>query len=188
MTDQRWLHYVAERLRTEPEFLGFLLARYQELKGIQQEDLARELGASAEAMDVLARCGLPRRQNFFEDIQRIAKRAGVSARVLGGICGQMFMERPDLWPDAPQWGRREEWQGRPLGGDEVRWCGEQRDLPGTQPGFPPVGRLLGAGVWMAAARRYEEEAPTDEAPTEAPRATEPPPPELPKAPQDPQEG
>ena len=153
MTDQRWLHYVAERLRTEPGVLGYLLARYQELSGISREDLVRELDASAEAMDVLARCGLPRRQHFFADVARIAERAGVSGPALGKICGQMLKCRPDLWPDAPQRGQQEE------------------VAPGRKrPTFSPAGRLPTVNAWMAAARRAWDEERTEDGPTEGQRA------------------
>ncbi len=62
----------AQRAREYPEFMAYLLARYQALRGLTDEQLAAELGCTPQDLTRLALCLRPRPDHLAEDIAQIA--------------------------------------------------------------------------------------------------------------------
>jgi hypothetical protein len=67
---------------TNPAFLGSVLARYQQIEGLDPEGIARYLRVSAHRLDALALCRLPRPNHFAEGIDSIATRFDVDPLAL----------------------------------------------------------------------------------------------------------
>jgi hypothetical protein len=76
----------AGRAATRQEFLGWVFARYAEVEGKSDEELAETLGASVQDLHRLRLCLRPRAQSFAADVQQIAGKfeldAGDLARVI----------------------------------------------------------------------------------------------------------
>jgi hypothetical protein len=72
----------AGRARTRPEFMGWLLARFQELEGCTELGLATRLGIQSGDLQRLALCLRPRTEEFIDDVAAIAAKVGCDAAVL----------------------------------------------------------------------------------------------------------
>jgi len=70
--DARMLAYAANRAKTHPHYLGWVLARYSELENITEPDLAAILGATSHDLARLSLCLRPRADCFAEDVEHIS--------------------------------------------------------------------------------------------------------------------
>jgi hypothetical protein len=75
----------AERARLRPEYLGWLLARYEEIEGVDASKLREQLDASPEQWNSLHLCLRPRPNHFLKDVSAIAKDCQVSRDVLAMV-------------------------------------------------------------------------------------------------------
>lgn len=81
----RLRHRAALMTTTEPAFMGSVLARYQQIEGIDTEALARHLRISPDRLDALALCRRPRLDQFRGDIDAIATRFGADPGTLARV-------------------------------------------------------------------------------------------------------
>jgi len=81
----RLLPRAAARARTRPEFLGWVLARYEELESLQEDRLRKQLGVSAEDWPRLQLCLRPRADRFLQDVTQIASAFGIDRAALAAL-------------------------------------------------------------------------------------------------------
>jgi hypothetical protein len=75
----------AERARARPEFLGWVLARYEELKMQPGESLREPLRVAEEDWPRLQLCLRPRPEAFLDDVTRIAAAFGADRSALAAV-------------------------------------------------------------------------------------------------------
>jgi hypothetical protein len=75
----------AERARLRPEYLGWILARYEEIEGVDELKLRKQLDVSPEQWNSLHLCLRPRPKYFLKDVSAIAKDCQVSRDVLAMV-------------------------------------------------------------------------------------------------------
>jgi hypothetical protein len=80
------LKHLAARCATEPMFLAYALAAYQERHGLTDELLADVLGCTLETLTRLRLCGMPRVDCFAQDCRQIAEKFGLKVEVLEETC------------------------------------------------------------------------------------------------------
>lgn len=71
----------------DPFYLGWHLARYSEMKGLDIAEVGKELGCLPETLNSISLCRAPRSEppHFQRDIERVADRFQVRADRLMGI-------------------------------------------------------------------------------------------------------
>jgi hypothetical protein len=79
----------AERAAERPTFMAWVLARYRDAEGVDDDQLAHFLGITREALDQLALCGRPRQDLFKEDVAAIAERFGADPHRLTNLIRQV---------------------------------------------------------------------------------------------------
>ena len=79
------MHRAAETASTRPAFLGWVLARYQEIEGIASDALQIKLRASEAAWPRLQVCLRPRAESFLTDLTQIAEEFGLDRTLLASI-------------------------------------------------------------------------------------------------------
>jgi hypothetical protein len=82
---ERLLDYAAQRAKTRPEYLGWVLARYIERERISEAELATRLGSTPHDLPRLALCLRPRAEHFADDIRQISAKFHADATALAGI-------------------------------------------------------------------------------------------------------
>ncbi len=77
-------HSMAEKARKDDFFLGKTLAEYQSSNALADDDLAKNLRCTPEALDLLALCRCPDDglDSFRDDVRKIAAFVGCDATVL----------------------------------------------------------------------------------------------------------
>jgi len=73
---------MASKLAVSPKFMAWIIARYREIEGLDEETVARLLGLDLYRLHRLAIFGRPRRELFNEDIETISEEAGAEPRAL----------------------------------------------------------------------------------------------------------
>jgi hypothetical protein len=79
------IHRAAARARTRPQYLGWVLARYEELERIREEGLRGRLGVSAEDWPRLQLCLRPRPDSFLRDVTQVAEAFGIDRAALAAV-------------------------------------------------------------------------------------------------------
>jgi hypothetical protein len=76
-----WARRAAERAAHRGGYMASLLAAYREMRGMDEEQLAVDLGCPPERLPLLGLCRQPEREapRFAADVQAIAAYAGASA-------------------------------------------------------------------------------------------------------------
>jgi hypothetical protein len=82
---ERLLAYTAQRAKTRPEYMAWVLARYVELEHISEGELAQHLGIAAHDLPHLALCLRPRIDHFADDVRQISARFGIDPAVLATV-------------------------------------------------------------------------------------------------------
>jgi transcriptional regulator with XRE-family HTH domain len=77
MSNPDWLARAAQRSREETWMLGHAFERYRELEGCSQDELARQLGCTRDALRWLSLCRRPEGERFAEHVTAIASRFGL---------------------------------------------------------------------------------------------------------------
>jgi len=85
MATPDWLKTAAQRSERETWMLGHVFARYRQVEGRTDEELAAELGCSLEVLEWLSLCRRPQGERFAEHVLAIAKRFAVDPRRLGAV-------------------------------------------------------------------------------------------------------
>jgi len=85
MTGPDWLKRAARRSVEEDWMLGRVFERYQQLEGRSPEELATELGCTAEALQWLSLCRCPEGEAFAEHVLVIAKRFALDPSRLSAV-------------------------------------------------------------------------------------------------------
>jgi len=85
----------ADRAAGRPFFLASVLREYQDLRGMDDEQLANELGCELDDLPRLALCRRPEREagRFRADVERIAERFGVVPIVLARVVREVDAAR-----------------------------------------------------------------------------------------------
>ncbi len=81
----RVLDRAAERARTRPAFLGWVLARYEDLESLPGDRLREQLGVSAADWPRLQLCLRPRGDVFLQDVTQIASAFGINRGTLAAL-------------------------------------------------------------------------------------------------------
>ena len=68
----------AQRAGTRPEFLGWVLAKYEDLEGLGGESLRQQLRLAVEDWPRLQLCLRPRGDLFLPDLTQIAQAFGIA--------------------------------------------------------------------------------------------------------------
>lgn len=100
----RLLLRAADRARTRPEFLGWVLARYEELETLKEESVRERFGVSVEDWPRLQLCLRPRADVFLPDVTQIAQAFGIDRAALAAVIRRV---------DAVEVVRQREQPGRP---------------------------------------------------------------------------
>ncbi|MCI0457638.1 MAG: hypothetical protein L0Z62_11760 [Gemmataceae bacterium] len=79
------LDRAAARARTRPDFLGWVLARYQDLESLREANVQEQLGVSAEDWPRLQLCLRPRADRFLPDLTQIAQAFSIDRGALAAI-------------------------------------------------------------------------------------------------------
>lgn len=79
----------AERAAARPAFMAWILARFREGEGFDEERLAAFLGIERATLDRLALCGRPRPDLFREDVEDIAERYAIDPMRLANMIRQV---------------------------------------------------------------------------------------------------
>jgi hypothetical protein len=82
---ERLLAYTAQRAKTRPEYLAWVLARYVELEHISEGELAQHLGIAAHDLPHLALCLRPRIDHFADDVRQISTKFSINPAVLATV-------------------------------------------------------------------------------------------------------
>jgi hypothetical protein len=82
---EQLLDYAAQRAKTRPDYLGWVLARYIERERISEAELATGLGSTPHDLARLALCLRPRAEQFADDIRQISAKFHIDATTLAGI-------------------------------------------------------------------------------------------------------
>jgi transcriptional regulator with XRE-family HTH domain len=82
---ERLLDYAAQRAKTRPDYLGWVLARYLERERLSEAELAARLGIEPYDLSRLALCLRPRSEHFADDIRQISAKFQIDAIALVGI-------------------------------------------------------------------------------------------------------
>ena len=83
--DARVLAHAANRAKTHPHYLGWVLARYIEVENISERGLAEILGTTSRDLLRLGLCLRPRADHFAEDIGQISAKFKVDAVALATV-------------------------------------------------------------------------------------------------------
>ncbi|GHG84862.1 hypothetical protein [Comamonas sp. JC664] len=89
MTKPEWLELAARRSKDEPWMLGHAFAKYRQLEGMSEEELAKELGCSVETLNWMSLCRRPESDHFKEQATAIAEEHGVNDRILRRVLGRL---------------------------------------------------------------------------------------------------
>lgn len=79
------LRRAARRARARPEFLGWVLARYEDLEEIGGASLRERLRVPAEDWPRLQLCLRPRADAFLPDLTQIARAFGIDTSALAAV-------------------------------------------------------------------------------------------------------
>lgn len=77
MSTPEWLARAARRSQGEPGMMGHVFEQYRQLEGRSEEQLAKELGCSLDALRWMALCRRPEEARFEEQSTTIATRFAV---------------------------------------------------------------------------------------------------------------
>ena len=75
----------AARARTRPEFLGWVLGRYEALERILEDRLRERLGIAPDDWPRLQLCLRPRPDSFLPDVTQIAQAFGMDRAALAAL-------------------------------------------------------------------------------------------------------
>jgi AraC-like DNA-binding protein len=75
----------AQRARTRPPLMAWLLARFQVQQGWSEPQLAAHLGLPPDELPRLALCLRPRPDHFADDVAALAAQVGCSPRALADL-------------------------------------------------------------------------------------------------------
>jgi hypothetical protein len=81
----RLLDRAAARARTRPAFLGWVLARYEDLESLGEDRLREQLGVSAADWPRLQLCLRPQGDVFLQDVTQIASAFGLDRGTLAAL-------------------------------------------------------------------------------------------------------
>lgn len=81
----RLLARAGARARTRPEFLGWVLARYEDLEALPEERNREQLAVSLEDWPRLQLCLRPRAEQFMADVTQIARAFAIDRKALAAI-------------------------------------------------------------------------------------------------------
>jgi hypothetical protein len=79
------LHRAAQRARGRTEFLGWVLAQYENLEALREESLQERLRVAADDWPRLQLCLRPRADTFLSDVTQIAQAFGIDRAALAAI-------------------------------------------------------------------------------------------------------
>ena len=82
---ERLLAYTAQRAKTRPEYLAWVLARYVELERISEDELTHRLEISLVDLPHLALCLRPRADHFAADVRQISAKFNINPTVLATV-------------------------------------------------------------------------------------------------------
>jgi hypothetical protein len=84
---ERLLAYAAHRAKANPDYLGWVLARYVEQEHITEGDLAQHLGIASHDLPRLALCLRPRADHFAADVRQISAKFNIAPATLATVVG-----------------------------------------------------------------------------------------------------
>lgn len=95
MSNRDLLRYAAERAVSKPFYLASVLRAYQELHGMDDEQLGRQLGCDPSDLPRLGLCRRPdpAPSRFRADVEQVAEHFGLSAIALAGIVREVDATR-----------------------------------------------------------------------------------------------
>jgi hypothetical protein len=79
------LHRAAQRARKRTEFLGWVLAQYEDLEALREESLREQLRVAADDWPRLQLCLRPRSDVFLSDVTQLAQTFGIDRATLAAI-------------------------------------------------------------------------------------------------------
>ena len=79
------LRRAADRARTRPTFLGWVMAQYEQLESLSELTLRERLRVVAEDWPRLQLCLRPRPDQFLDDVTQIALRFGIDRAALAAV-------------------------------------------------------------------------------------------------------
>lgn len=79
------LRRAAERARSRPAFLGWVMARYEQVEAIPEDRLREQLRVAGEEWPRLQLCLRPRPDEFLPDVTRIAAEFGIDRATLAAV-------------------------------------------------------------------------------------------------------
>ena len=80
--DDQLLRRAAERARLRPEYVGWILAQYGELEGLDEGQVQEQLRISSDDWPRLQLCLRPRAEQFLKDVTTIAQEFAASRETL----------------------------------------------------------------------------------------------------------
>jgi hypothetical protein len=83
--DPMMLRRAADRARARPEFLGWVLARFEELEKLSKESLYQQLNVPEADWPRLQLCLRPRADAFLPDVTQIAQEFGIDRAALAAV-------------------------------------------------------------------------------------------------------
>ena len=75
----------AQRASARTEYLGWILARYQQIEKCSEPELAKKLGGSAADFPRIALCLRPRSKHFAIDVSEISRKFGLDSLELAAV-------------------------------------------------------------------------------------------------------
>jgi hypothetical protein len=82
---ERLLAYTAQRAKTRPEYLGWVLARFLERERMSEAELMQRLGIAAGDLPHLALCLRPRADHFIDDVRQISAKFRIDPTSLATV-------------------------------------------------------------------------------------------------------
>ena len=83
--DVSLMRRAAARARMRPEFLGWVLARYEDLERIREDGLRKQLGVAPADWPRLQLSLRPRAESFLADVTQIAQAFGMDRATLAAL-------------------------------------------------------------------------------------------------------
>mgnify|MGYP007082008952 FL=1 len=81
-SNAKMLAHAAERAKTRPNYLAWVLARYMGIEDLSENDLAKFLLVRVHQLPRLGLCLRPRQEFFSSDIEQVSLKHGVDSRTL----------------------------------------------------------------------------------------------------------
>jgi len=79
------LRRAADRARLRPEYVGWILAQFGEIEGLDEYQLQQQLGVSGDDWPRLNLCFRPRPKQFLQDISNIAEEFAANRDALAAM-------------------------------------------------------------------------------------------------------